>query len=155
MTPAARTVLGLASAEAKERNDDCVGTEHILLGLMGEADSDAARILAAHTDLGSLGAQLDQLAGEGAASAGDEPRLSVRARVLLHFARREADMYGQEHVAPVHLLLGMLREGEGAAMQALLKLHVDVLAVRADASRSAGPLSTDPSIPPPDEAPED
>ena len=155
MTPATRQVLGLAKAEAKERNHHYLGTEHILLGLMREAHSDAARILASHTDLPSVRTRINQLADAGTESAGEELQLSERARVLLHAARREADMYGQEHVAPAHLLLGILREGEGTAMQALLELHVDVWAVRAEASRSLGPLHVDPSIPRPDDAPED
>jgi ATP-dependent Clp protease ATP-binding subunit ClpA len=151
MTPAAREVLRFATAEATALNHHYVGTEHILLGLLRDANSDAAQILASHGDLETLRARVGQIVGVGSEPPYEELPLTPRAAAVLRFARREADMYGKTtHVAPEHLLLGILREGEGMATQVLLELRVDFGAIRAAASRSLEQAQA-PGIPPPNE----
>lgn len=152
MTPAARDVLGFATAEAAALNHHYLGTEHILLGLLREANSDAARILASHADLETVRARVGQVVGVGSEPPYEELPLTPRAAEVLLLARREADMYGKMHIAPEHLLLGIVREGEGIATQVLLKLRVDLGTVRAAASRSLGQAQAPPEIPPPDES---
>lgn len=151
MTPAARDVLGFAAAEAVALNHHYLGTEHILLGLLREASSDAARILTSHADLETVRARVGQVVGVGSESPHEELPLTPRAAEVLVFARREADMYGETHIAPEHLLLGILREGEGIATQVLLNLRVDFGMVRAATSRSLGQDQAAPGSLPPDE----
>lgn len=62
--------------------------------------------------------------------------MSARANQVLHFAQREADLYRAEQIAPEHLLIGILREGEGTAMQVLMRLNVDFWKVRAQVTRN-------------------
>lgn len=121
---------------------------------MRDASSHAARILASHADLGSVRAQVSEVIGVGSDVSGGELPLTPRAAQVLHLALREAGMYGEEHIAPEHLLLGILREGEGIATQVLLRLGIDMGTVRAEASRSLGPPEVPPGVPPPDEPPE-
>jgi ATP-dependent Clp protease ATP-binding subunit ClpC len=124
MTPAARAVLGFAKAEAQALGCHYVGTEHLLLGLMREPTSHVARVLAADTDLESVRAQVREVVGIGEdVPSGDLP-MTPRARQVLQLARREADLYHAEQIAPEHLLIGILREGEGIAMQVLPTLGV-------------------------------
>ncbi|PVG83491.1 hypothetical protein DDE18_09465 [Nocardioides gansuensis] len=150
MTPAARAVLGFAKAEAQRLNHHYLGTEHLLLGIMRDAASDVARILASHADLGSVRTKVSEIVGVGSdASAGELP-LTPRASKVLHFARREAEMYGERRIAPAHLLLGILREGEGIATHVLLELHIDMGTVRAETSRSLGPPRVRPADKPPE-----
>jgi ATP-dependent Clp protease ATP-binding subunit ClpC len=152
MTSAAREVLRFATAEATALNHQYLGTEHILLGLLREANSDAAQILASHGDLETVRARVAHVMGVGSEPPHEELPLTPRGAEVLRFARREADMCGKTtHIAPEHLLLGILREGEGIATQVLLELRVDFGAIRAAASRSLEQTQAPPGIPPPAE----
>jgi ATP-dependent Clp protease ATP-binding subunit ClpC len=124
MTPAALAVLGFAKAEAQALRHHYVGTEHLLLGLMREPTSYAARALAAHTNLESARVQIREVVGVGEGEPNEDLPMTQRAQQVLHFARRESDLYNAEQVAPEHLLIGILREGEGIAMQVLPALGV-------------------------------
>ncbi|WP_332248897.1 Clp protease N-terminal domain-containing protein, partial [Nocardioides sp. CF8] len=148
VTPAARDVLGYATTEAVALNHHYVGTEHVLLGLLRETNSDAAQILASHTDLKTVRAHVRQIVGVGAESPHEELPLTPRAAQVLVFARREADMYRESLIAPEHLLLGILREGEGIATQVLLELRVDFGMVRAATSRSLRQAQAPGTLPP-------
>lgn len=154
MTPAARDVLEHARAEAVALNHHYLGTEHILLGLLREANSDAARIVGSQADLKTVRARVRQIVGVGSEAPHEELPLTPRATDVIRLARREAEMYGGTHIAPEHLLLGILREGEGVATQVLLKLQVDFVLVRAATSRSLGQADAPPETLPPDQ-PED
>lgn len=115
-----------------------------------DAHSHAARILASHASLGSVRAQVSEVTVVGSDASVRELPLTPRAAHVLHLARREAELYAQEYIAPEHLLLGILREGEGIATQVLLKLGIDIGTVRAEASRSLGPPEVPPRIRPPE-----
>lgn len=107
-------------------NHGYLGTEHILLGLMRKSDSRAARVLGSRLpDLGVVRQEVLQLTGRGPVVAIEHVSFTARARVVLEFARREVDLYRMEQVAPEHLLIGILREGEGTAMQVMMRLGVD------------------------------
>jgi ATP-dependent Clp protease ATP-binding subunit ClpC len=106
-------------------NHHYLGTEHLLLGLMRASSSRAGRVLAGETDLEAVRTNVERIAGRGqSAPSGDLPT-TTRLRQVLHLARREADQYQAELVAPEHLLIGIFREGEGTAMRVLLTLGVD------------------------------
>jgi ATP-dependent Clp protease ATP-binding subunit ClpC len=119
-------------------NHQRLGTEHILLGLIREGSSDAARILVSRVDPESVRALVRDSVGAGSDGPGGELPLNPGAAQVLHFARREADMYSEELIAPEHLLLGILREGEGTATRVLLRFGVDLGTIRTEASRCLG-----------------
>ena len=109
MTPAACAVLEFANSEAAALNHHYLSTEHILLGVMREANSDAEHVLASRTDVATVRACVRETVDVGRdPPRGDLPLTPQAARVL-HLARREAKMYGEKHIAPKHLLLGILR----------------------------------------------
>ena len=124
-TPDALAALDAAKDEALALNHHYVGTEHLLLGLMRQPDTHAAQVLAADTDLESVRAQIREVVGLGHTAPMSDLPMTLRVQRVLHFARREADQYHMEHVAPEHVLIGILREGEGIAMKVLLTLRVD------------------------------
>lgn len=133
LSPDSVAVLACARDEAVALQHHYVGTEHLLLGLMQQRESHVARVLAAQTDLESVQGQVRKVAGEGQGVPNGDLPMTPRARQVLHFARREADLYQAEKVAPEHLLIGILREGEGLATQVLLALRVDLSRLRAEA----------------------
>jgi ATP-dependent Clp protease ATP-binding subunit ClpC len=120
-----RAVLEHGRAEAARLHHDYLGTEHILLGLMRVPGTQAARVLSTDIDLESVRAQIEQLIGVGRDVPSGELPVSQRAQQLLHFAGREADQYGSAQIEPEHLLIGILREGEGTAMQVIMTLGVE------------------------------
>jgi len=127
-TDEARRVLVLAQEEARTLDHNHIGTEHILLGVIHEGEGAAA------TALESLGVSLDvaraQVAGivgggvGTGASAGDHVPFTPRAKKVLELSLREALQLGSDHIGSTHLLLGLLREGEGVAAQVLDRLGV-------------------------------
>jgi ATP-dependent Clp protease ATP-binding subunit ClpC len=124
-TPDALVVMALARDEAVALKHHYLGTEHLLLGLMRAVGSPAGRVLAEDADLEAVRTNVERIVGLGqSAPSGDLPP-TKRVRQVFHFARREADYYQAELVAPEHLLIGILREGEGIAMRVLLRLGVD------------------------------
>jgi len=132
-TDQARRVMGLAQEEAKARNCRRVGTEHLLLGLIQEREGIALAVLE------SLGIspemvrrQVEEITGQG---QGQEPsaghaQYTLRAKKALDLARREALQLGHHHIGTEHILLSLIREGEGPAAQALLELGADLSLVR-------------------------
>lgn len=137
LSSSARAVLASAQDEATALNHHYVGTEHLLLALMGQPESRAAGILAQFADAESVRALVRRLVGVGETAPSDVIPMTPRLRQVLHFARREADLCQASKVFPEHLLIGILREGEGLAMEVLAALRVDFSRVIAEATTQA------------------
>lgn len=123
-TDRARTVVALAQDEARRLGHSYIGTEHILLGLIGEAEGVAAEALRARgIGLEAVRDRIEEIVGCGeGAPAGHVPLTPRAKRVLLECALREAMQLGHGHVGTEHLLLGLLREGNGLAAEVLTGL---------------------------------
>ena len=129
-TNRARHVVVLAQEEARRLHHNYIGTEHILLGLLGEPDSVAGRVLA------GIGMSLEATRGEVTAivSTGTTARsghipFTPRAKKTLELALREALQLQHNYIGTEHILLGLIREGEGVAAEVLLQ-HADFLTIR-------------------------
>ncbi len=131
-TDRARRVLVLAQEEARLLNHNFIGTEHILLGLISEGDGVAAKALQ------SLGIALESVRDRvqetiGPASgppSGASPPFTPRAKKVLELSLREALQLGHNYIGTEHMLLGLVREGEGVATQVLVTLGAELSAVR-------------------------
>jgi ATP-dependent Clp protease ATP-binding subunit ClpA len=130
-TDRARRVVVLAQEEARELGHNYIGTEHILLGLIRERDGVAARALEA------LGIRLDAVRREVREIIGTGPGLpsghipfTPRAKKVLELSLREAQQLGHSYIGTEHILLGLIREGEGVAAQVLVRLGADLNRVR-------------------------
>jgi ATP-dependent Clp protease ATP-binding subunit ClpC len=132
-TDQARRVLALAQEEARSRNCHRVGTEHLLLGLIQEREGIA---LAALSSLGispeMVRRQVAEITGQaqGQEPSGGHTQYTMRAKKALDLALREALQLGHHHIGTEHILLSLIREGEGPAAQALLELGADLSLVR-------------------------
>ncbi|HHV56935.1 MAG TPA: ATP-dependent Clp protease ATP-binding subunit [Firmicutes bacterium] len=139
-TQRAQQVIILAQEEARRLNYPYVGTEHLLLGLIREGTGVAAQAL------GSLGIQLDQVRAEvekiigpgTGAPAGPELGLTPRAKRVIELALDEARRMGVDYIGTEHLLLGLIREGEGVAARVLENLGADLEKVRAQVLQLLG-----------------
>ena len=121
----------LAQEEAYLLNHNYIGTEHILLGLIGEAEGVAAR------SLGSLGisleavrSQVEEIVGLGGSPPSGHIPFTPRAEKVLELSLREALQLGHNYIGTEHILLGLIREGEGVAAQVLVKLGAEMSKVR-------------------------
>lgn len=124
LTARAQTAMTLAHQEALRRGDDFVGTEHLLLGLLGEAEGIAAAVLRdCGLALDTTRAAVDELVGRRADPQTDKRALPLMPRVkrAMELAEEEAQRLRQRYVGTEHLLLGILREGEGVAADILLR----------------------------------
>src|SRR5580658_8437632 len=131
-TDEARRVLDLALDEARTLNSNRVGTEHILLGLVQERDGIAAEALdLVGISLDAVRQQIEQITGQGhEAPAPSHQQYTLRAKRALDMSLREALQLGHHHIGTEHILLGLLREGEGPAAQVLIELGADLSRVR-------------------------
>ena len=132
-TDPARRVLALAQEEARLLNHNFIGTEHILLGLLHQPESVAGRALAAlDINLYNARAGVEETIGPAAlATTGTgSPPFTPRAKKVLELALREGLQLGHNYIGPEHLLLGLVREGEGVGAQVLVKLGADLSRVR-------------------------
>ena len=131
-TDKARHVLVLAREEAAALKRPHVGTEHLLLGLAKEPDGIAAQALerVGITYEKALGVVVGMAEGEQEAEAGANISFTPRTKRVLENALREAMQMGQSYISTEHLLLGIVREGEGGAIDAMAKLGVEIDAVR-------------------------
>ena len=131
-TDKARHVLVLAREEAAALKRPHVGTEHLLLGLAKEPDGIAAQALerVGITYEKALEAVAGMAEGEQEAEAGANISFTPRTKRVLENALREAMQMGQSYISTEHLLLGIVREGEGGAIDAMAKLGVEIDAVR-------------------------
>jgi ClpA/ClpB-like protein/UvrB/UvrC motif-containing protein len=131
-TDRARRVVVLAQEEARLLNHGYIGTEHILLGLIREEEGIAARALSAlDIDLQAVRDRVSEICGLGeeAQLEGHIP-FTPRAKLILELSLREALQLGHDYIGTEHILLGLVREGEGVAAQILLELGADLNRVR-------------------------
>jgi len=131
-TDKARRVVVLAQEEAKSLNHNYIGTEHILLGLLHEGEGVAAKALEA---LGisqeAVRDQVKEIIGQGQQTPTGHIPFTPRAKKVLELSLREALQLGHSYIGTEHLLLGLIKEGEGVAAQVLTKLGADSNKVRA------------------------
>jgi len=132
----ARKVLTLAQEEAQRFNHNYIGTEHILLGLVREGDGVAARVLAnLGVELSKVRAAVEFIIGRGERPGSGEIGLTPRAKRVIELALDEARRLNHSYIGTEHLLLGLLREGEGVAAGVLESLGVNLERVRAEVNR--------------------
>src|SRR5262252_4759274 len=130
-TDRARRVVVLAQEEARTLNHDYIGTEHILLGLIGEGEGVAAKALESlGISLEAVRQQVEEIIGQGQQAPSGHIPFTPRAKKVLELALREAQQLGHNYIGTEHLLLGLIREGEGVAAQVLVKLGADLNRVR-------------------------
>jgi ATP-dependent Clp protease ATP-binding subunit ClpC len=130
-TDKARRVVVLAKEEAKLLNHNYIGTEHILLGLIHEGEGVAAKALEAlGINLEQVREQVQDIIGQGQQSPSGHIPFTPRAKKVLELSLREALQLGHSYIGTEHLLLGLIREGEGVAAQVLTKLGADTNKVR-------------------------
>jgi ATP-dependent Clp protease ATP-binding subunit ClpC len=130
-TDRARRVVVLAQEEARMLNHDYIGTEHILLGLVRERDGVAARALdSLNIKLGAVRREVEDVIGQGQAAPRGHIPFTPRAKKVLELSLREALQLGHNYIGTEHILLGLIREGEGVAAQVLQKLGADLNRVR-------------------------
>jgi len=130
-TDKARRVVVLAQEEAKLLNHNYIGTEHILLGLIHEGEGVAAKALESlGISLESVREQVQEIIGQGQQAPTGHIPFTPRAKKVLELSLREALQLGHSYIGTEHLLLGLIREGEGVAAQVLTKLGADTNRVR-------------------------
>ncbi len=154
-TDRARRVVVLAQQEARLLGHNYIGTEHILLGLLAEGEGVAARVL---EQLGisadAVRAKVESIIGEGAGADPGHIPFTPRAKKVLELSLREALQLGHNYIGTEHILLGLIREGQGVAAQVLVSLGAELQAVR-DAvirmlggAKGRGPIRTGPPFVP-------
>ncbi|CAB4622035.1 unannotated protein [freshwater metagenome] len=130
-TDRARRVVVLAQEEAKQLNHNYIGTEHILLGLIREGDGIAAKALAELSiSIDNVREQVQEIIGQGQTAPTGHIPFTPRAKKVLELSLREALQLGHNYIGTEHILLGLIREGEGVAAQVLVKLGADLTRVR-------------------------
>ncbi|MEE1570748.1 MAG: Clp protease N-terminal domain-containing protein, partial [Acidimicrobiales bacterium] len=130
-TDRARRVVVLAQEEARLLNHNYIGTEHILLGLIHEGEGVAAKALESlGISLEAVRSQVEDLIGQGGSSPSGHIPFTPRAKKVLELSLREALQLGHNYIGTEHILLGLIREGEGVAAQVLVKLGADLSRVR-------------------------
>ena len=130
-TDRARRVVVLAQEEARMLNHNYIGTEHILLGLVREGEGVAAKALEAmDINLNAVREQVQEIIGEGSHAPSGHIPFTPRAKKVLELSLREALQLGHNYIGTEHILLGLIREGEGVAAQVLTKLGADLGTVR-------------------------
>ena len=157
-TDRARRVVVLAQEEARMLNHNYIGTEHILLGLIHEGEGVAAKALESlGISLEAVRAQVEEIIGQGQQAPSGHIPFTPRAKKVLELSLREALQLGHNYIGTEHILLGLIREGEGVAAQVLVKLGADLNRVRQqviqllsgyqgkEAATSSGPAEGTPS----------
>ena len=146
LTPRANQVLALARKEAERFNHSYVGTEHLLLGLIKLGQGVAVNVLE------RMGLDLDRVRMEVERLVGSHPKTNMlgntpytpRVKKVLALAGKEAKALNHSHVGTEHILLGLLREGEGIAARVLKNLDVDLAQTRDEILKELDPTSTPP-----------
>jgi len=130
-TDRARRVVVLAQEEARMLNHNYIGTEHILLGLIHEGEGVAAKALESlGISLEAVRQQVEEIIGQGQQAPSGHIPFTPRAKKVLELSLREALQLGHNYIGTEHILLGLIREGEGVAAQVLVKLGADLPRVR-------------------------
>ena len=153
-TDRARRVVVLAQEEARMLNHNYIGTEHILLGLIHEGEGVAAKAL---ESLGisqeAVRQQVEEIIGQGQQAPSGHIPFTPRAKKVLELSLREALQLGHNYIGTEHILLGLIREGEGVAAQVLVKLGADLNRVRQQVNQLLqGYQGKEPAAGPPPEA---
>ncbi|GAB3851590.1 ATP-dependent Clp protease ATP-binding subunit [Dactylosporangium cerinum] len=147
-TDRAKRAVVLAQEEARILNHNYIGTEHLLLGLIQEGDGAAARSIdAIGVSVEDVRRQVEEVIGLGSQASGAHIPFTPRAKKVLELALREALQLGHNYIGTEHILLGLVREGEGVAAQVLIRLGADLNRLRAQVIQL---LSGHPSAPVPD-----
>jgi len=127
----ARRVVVLAQEEARKLNHNYIGTEHLLLGLIQEGEGIAARALeAVQVNLDTVRSQVVEIIGRGSTPPSGHIPFTPRAKKVLELSLREALQLGHNYIGTEHIMLGLIREGEGVAAKVLVKLGVDLERLR-------------------------
>src|SRR6201992_2580700 len=130
-TDRARRAVVLAQEEARMLNHNYIGTEHILLGLIHEGEGVAAKALESlGIALEGVRQQVEEIIGQGQQAPSGHIPFTPRAKKVLELSLREALQLGHNYIGTEHILLGLIREGEGVAAQVLVKLGADLNKVR-------------------------
>ena len=125
-TDRARRVLVLAQEEARDLNHAFIGTEHILLGLIREGEGVAAKALdALGVTFDVVREKVEEAIGPNANPSPGSPPFTPRAKKVLELSLREALQLGHSYIGTEHMLLGLVREGDGVAAQVLNELGAD------------------------------
>ena len=142
----AREVVVLAQDEARELRHNYIGTEHLLLGLLRQADGVGARVLAGlGVTLASVHDEVAKIVGQGDAVTAGQIPFTPRAKKVLELGLREALSLGHNYIGSEHILLGIARENDGVAARLLLDSGVDADTVREAVVREAGARPSSPS----------
>jgi ATP-dependent Clp protease ATP-binding subunit ClpA len=130
-TDRARRVVVLAQEESRRLDHNFIGTEHILLGLIQEREGVAAQALGAlGIRLEAVRARVEEIVGRGESTPSGHIPFTPRAKKVLELSLREALQFGHNYIGTEHLLLGLIREGEGVAATVLVGLGADLESVR-------------------------
>jgi ATP-dependent Clp protease ATP-binding subunit ClpA len=130
-TDRARRVVVQAQEEARSLNHNYIGTEHILLGLIHVDEGTAAKALESlGIGLEAVRQQVEEIVGVGKRAPSGHIPFTPRAKKTLELSLRESLLLGHDYIGTEHILLGLLREGEGVAAQVLVRLGADLNRVR-------------------------
>jgi ATP-dependent Clp protease ATP-binding subunit ClpC len=130
-TDRARRVVVLAQEEARMLNHNYIGTEHLLLGLIHEGEGVAAKALESlGISLEAVRQQVEEIIGRGPQAPSGHIPFTPRAKKVLELSLRESLQLGHNYIGTEHILLGLVREGEGVAAQVLVRLGADFSRVR-------------------------
>jgi ATP-dependent Clp protease ATP-binding subunit ClpA len=130
-TERARRAVALAQEEARMLDHNYIGTEHILLGLLREGEGVAAKALEAlGISLDAVRQQVEEIIGQGQQAPLSQVPFTPRAKKVLELSLRESRMLGHEYIGTEHILLGLIREGDGVAAQVLVNLGAELNRVR-------------------------
>jgi ATP-dependent Clp protease ATP-binding subunit ClpC len=143
-TDRARRVVVLAQEESRLLDHNYIGTEHLLLGLIREAEGVAAQTLEAlGISLEVVRARVEEIIGRGGSSPSGHIPFTPRAKKVLELSLREALQLGHNYIGTEHVLLGLIREGEGVAAQVLVQMGATLTAVRKRVLAQIGEVSGD------------
>ena len=139
MTEQARQVVVLAQDEARLLRHNYIGTEHILLGLLREEEGLAARVLASlGITLPAVRSHVERSIGGGASARSGQVPLTPRAKKVLVVSAREAASLGDAYIGTEHILLGLMRENEGVAIEILAALGADAASIHDEIAQRLG-----------------
>jgi ATP-dependent Clp protease ATP-binding subunit ClpC len=145
-TERARRSIVLAQEEAQRLGNNYIGTEHILLGIISEGESLAAKVLETlGVNLAKVRAEVEAIVGRGGQTVQQEMVFTPRAKRVIELAFDEARQLNHNYIGTEHLLLGLIREGEGVAARVLTNLGVDPAKVRSQTTSLLGAETQAPS----------
>src|SRR3984957_11614569 len=149
-TDRARRVVVLAQEEARMLNHNYIGTEHVLLGLIHEGEGVAAKALESlGISLDAVRQRVEEIIGQGQQAPSGHIPFTPRAKKVLELSRREASQLGHNYIGTEHILLGLIREGDGVAAQVLVHLGADLNRVRQQVIQLIGVTQPEPGRRPP------